>query len=126
VSKEIVFTPNAPKPVGSYSQAVICGGFVFVSGQIPIDPKTQKTVEGGIEKQTVQVLENLQKILEHMNLSLDDVVKTTVFLSDMSTFKQFNGVYAKYFEKNPPARTTVQAGLMEGFLLEIDAIAKKL
>ncbi|PVX24038.1 MAG: hypothetical protein CW716_10905 [Candidatus Bathyarchaeum sp.] len=124
--KEIVFTSNAPKPVGPYSQAVTCGGFVFVSGQIPIDPTTQKVVEGDIEKQTVQVMENLKNILENINLTLSDVVKTTVFLSDLGNFKRFNNVYAKYFEKSPPARTTVQAGLMAGVLLEVDAIAKKI
>ena len=126
MSKETVFTSKAPQPVGPYSQAVVCGGFVFLSGQIPVDPKTQKIVEGGIEKQTVQVLENLKNILTSINLDLDDVVKTTVFLSDLANFKPFNSVYTKYFENNPPARTTVQAGLIAGVLVEIDAIAKKL
>jgi len=125
LSKKIVFTENAPKPVGPYSQAVISGDFVFVSGQIPIDTKTSKVVDGGIEAQTVQVLENLKNILESINLTLNDVVKTSVFLSSFSDFQSFNQVYSKYFEKNPPARTTVQAGLMAGVLLEIDAIAKK-
>ena len=124
MAKKIVFTENAPKPVGPYSQAVISGDFVFVSGQIPIDPKTSKVVDGGIEAQTVQVLENIKNILESVDLSLNDVVKTSVFLSDLSDFQSFNRVYSKYFEKNPPARTTVQAGLMAGVLLEIDAIAK--
>ena len=126
MSKETVFTSKAPQPIGPYSQAVVCGGFVFLSGQIPVDPKTQKIVEGGIEKQTVQVLENLKNILTSINLDMDDVVKTTVFLSDLANFKQFNSVYAKYFENNPPARTTIQAGLIAGVLVEIDAIAKKL
>lgn len=125
MSKKIVFTENAPKPVGPYSQAVISGDFVFVSGQIAIDPKTSKVVDGGIEAQTVQVLENLKNILESINLTLNDVVKTSVFLSSFSDFQSFNQVYSRYFEKNPPARTTVQAGLMAGVLLEIDAIAKK-
>jgi 2-iminobutanoate/2-iminopropanoate deaminase len=125
LSKRIVFTEKAPKPVGPYSQAVISGGFVFVSGQIPIDPATSKLVEGGIEAQTVQVLENLQAILESINLTLNDVVKTSVFFSDLSDFQSFNMVYSRYFEVNPPARTTVQAGLMAGVLLEIDAVAKK-
>lgn len=124
MAKRIVFTEKAPKPVGSYSQAVISGDFVFVSGQIAIDPETSKVVEGGIEAQTVQVLENIKNILESVDLSLNDVVKTSVFLSDLSDFQSFNRVYSKYFEKNPPARTTVQAGLMAGVLLEIDAIAK--
>ena len=125
MSKKIVFTENAPKPVGPYSQAVISGDFVFVSGQIAIDTKTSKVVDGGIEAQTVQVLENLKNILESINLTLNDVVKTLVFLSSFSDFQSFNQVYSRYFEKNPPARTTVQAGLMAGVLLEIDAIGKK-
>jgi 2-iminobutanoate/2-iminopropanoate deaminase len=125
LAKKIVFTEKAPKPVGPYSQAVISGNFVFVSGQIAIDPKSSKVVDGGIEAQTVQVLENLKKILESIDLTLDDVVKTSVFLSDLSDFQNFNRVYSRYFDKNPPARTTAQAGLMAGVLLEIDAIAKK-
>ena len=125
MSKKIVFTEKAPKPVGPYSQAVISGDFIFVSGQIPIDPKTSKVIEVGIEAQTVQVLENIKNILEGINLTLNDVVKTSVFLSSFSDFQSFNQVYSKYFEKNPPARTTVQACLMAGVLLEIDAIAKK-
>ena len=125
MSKRIVFTEKAPKPVGPYSQAVISGGFVFVSGQIPLDPETSKLVEGGIEAQTVQVLENLKNILESINLTLNDVVKTSVFLSSFSDFQSFNRIYSRYFEVNPPARTTVQAGLMAGVLVEIDAIAKK-
>jgi 2-iminobutanoate/2-iminopropanoate deaminase len=124
--KKIVFTEKAPKPVGPYSQAVISGDFVFVSGQIPIDPKTSKVIEGGIEAQTVQVLENLKNILESIGLTLDDVVKTSVFLSDLNESQAFNRVYNRYFEVNPPARTTVQAGLMAGVLLEIDTIAKKI
>ena len=125
MSKRIVFTEKAPKPVGPYSQAVISGGFVFVSGQIPLDPETSKLVEGGIEAQTVQVLENLKNILESINLTLNDVVKTSVFLSSFSDFQSFNRIYSRYFEVNPPARTTAQAGLMAGVLVEIDAIAKK-
>ncbi len=125
LAKKIVFTEKAPKPVGPYSQAVISGDFVFVSGQIAIDPKSSEVVDGGIEAQTVQVLENLKNILESIDLTLDDVMKTSVFLSDLSDFQTFNRVYSRYFDKNPPARTTVQAHLMTGVLLEIDAIAKK-
>ena len=124
MTKKIVFTEKAPNPVGPYSQAVISGDFVFVSGQIAIDPKSSKVIEGGIEAQTVQVLENLKNILESVNLSLSDVVKTSVFLSNLNDFQTFNRVYSRYFDKNPPARTTVQADLMAGVLLEIDAIAK--
>ena len=122
--KEIIFTEKAPKPVGPYSQAIRSGDFVFVSGQIAIDPETQKVVEGEIERQTAQVLENIKNILENVDLSLTDVVKTSVFLSDISDLQAFNRVYSKYFEKDPPARTTVQANLMVGVLIEIDAIAK--
>ena len=122
--KEIIFTEKAPKPVGPYSQAIRSGDFVFVSGQIAIDPESSKVVEGGIETQTTQVLENIKNILESVDLSLTDVVKTSVFLSDISDFQAFNRVYSKYFEKDPPARTTVQSNLMVGVLTEIDAIAK--
>ena len=125
MAKKTIFTEKAPKPVGPYSQAVISGDFVFISGQIAIDPKSSKVIEGGIEAQTVQVLENLKNILESIDLTLNDVVKTSVFLSNFSDFQSFNQVYSKYFEVNPPARTTAQAGLMAGVLVEIDAIAKK-
>jgi 2-iminobutanoate/2-iminopropanoate deaminase len=125
LTKQTVFTEKAPKPVGPYSQAVISGDFVFVSGQIPLDPKSSKIVKGGIEAQAVQVLENLKNILESIDLTLEDAVKISVFLSDLNDFQAFNSVYSRYFDKNPPARTTAQAGLMGGVLLEIDAIAKK-
>lgn len=96
MSKRIVFTEKAPTLVGPYSQAVISGGFVFVSGQIPIDPEASKVVEGRIEAQTVQVLENLKNLLESINLTLNDVVKTSVFLSDLNDFQSFNKVYSRY------------------------------
>jgi 2-iminobutanoate/2-iminopropanoate deaminase len=123
--KKTIFTKNAPMPVGPYSQAVCVDHLVFVSGQIPIDPKTLQIVEGGVEQQTVQVLENIKSILESFHLAMSDIVKTSVFLSDFADFKSFNVVYSRYFENNPPARTTVQAGLMSNVLVEIDAIAKK-
>jgi 2-iminobutanoate/2-iminopropanoate deaminase len=125
LAKKIAFTEKAPNPVGPYSQAVISGDFVFISGQIALDPKSSKVVEGGIEAQTVQMLENLKNILESVDLTLNDVVETPVFLSNFNDFQAFNRVYSRYFDKNPPARTTVQAGLKAGVLLEIDAIAKK-
>jgi 2-iminobutanoate/2-iminopropanoate deaminase len=86
---------------------------------------SKRLSRGGIEAQTGQVLENLKNILKSINLTLADVIKTSVFLSDLNDFQNFNKVYSRYFDKNPPARTTVQAGLMAGVLLEIDAIAKK-
>jgi 2-iminobutanoate/2-iminopropanoate deaminase len=125
LTKKIIFTKKAPKPVGPYSQAIVSGDFVFISGQIALDPKTSRVIEGGVESQTAQVLENIRNILESVGLSLADVVKTSVFLREISDFQAFNRVYSKCFEKNPPARTTVQANLMDGFLIEIDAIAKK-
>jgi 2-iminobutanoate/2-iminopropanoate deaminase len=125
LTKKIIFTEKAPKPVGPYSQAIVSGNFVFISGQIAINPQTSKVIEGGIESQTAQVLENIRNILESVGLSLADVVKTSVFLREISDFQAFNRVYSKCFEKKPPARTTVQANLMNGFLIEIDAIAKK-
>ncbi len=124
--KKIVFTKNAPLPVGPYSQAIVSGNFVFVSGQIPIDPKTAKIVKGGIKVQTIQVLENIKSILESVKLTMSDVVKTSVFLNDFADFKSFNAVYSRYFEQNPPARNTVQVGLMPKVLVEIDVIAKNL
>ena len=123
--KKIIFTENAPRPVGPYSQGIVNGNFVFVSGQIPIDPNTAQIVKGGIEKQTIQVLENIKSILASVQLAMSDIVKTSVFLSDFADFKSFNAVYSRYFGNNPPARTTVQAGLMPNVLVEIDAIAKK-
>ncbi|WGM90675.1 MAG: Rid family detoxifying hydrolase [Candidatus Bathyarchaeum tardum] len=116
---------TAPKPVGPYSQAIFSDNLIFVSGQIPIDPKTTKIVKGAIETQTIQVLENIKLILESVHLSMGDVIKTSVFLSDFADFRSFNAVYSRYFEQNPPARTTVQVGLMPEVLVEIDAIAKK-
>ena len=122
--KEIIFTEKAPKPVGPYSQAILSGDLVFVSGQIAIDPETSKVVEGGIEPQTAQVLENIKNILESVDLSLNDVVKISLFFSNISNYQAFNRVKNKYFEKDPPARTTVQSNLMAGVLIEIDTIAE--
>ena len=125
MTKKIIFTEKAPKPVGPYSQAVISGDFVFVSGQIAVDPKSSKVIDGGIEAQTAQVLDNIKNILESVDLSLNDVMKISVFLNNISDYQAFNRVYSKYFEKDPPARTTVQSNLMAGVCIEIDAIAKR-
>ncbi len=119
-----MFTEKAPKPVGPYSQAVIAGGFLFGAGQIPIDPRTGKIVEGGIEEQTRRVLENIKAVLEAAGCSLEDVVSVTVFLKDLNDFEAFNKVYAEYFPKDPPARTTVEVSrLPKGVKLEINFIA---
>lgn len=123
--KHIINTPNAPTPIGPYSQAVKSGHLVFTSGQIPIDPKTGEMISGDIREQAIQVLENLKAVLEAAGCALDDVIKTTVFLSDMAHFPEFNVIYAEYFgEENAPARSTVQvATLPKGALVEIELVA---
>ncbi len=122
--KQIVATKQAPQAIGPYSQAVIAGRMVFTSGQIPLVPDTGVFVEGGIDEQTEQVLRNLAAVLEEAGASLDDVVKTTVFLADMDDFAAMNEVYGRFFLKQPPARSTVQAArLPRDARVEIDAIA---
>jgi 2-iminobutanoate/2-iminopropanoate deaminase len=120
-----VHTPEAPEPVGPYSQAVRLDGLVFLSGQIPLDPATGKLVEGEIEDQTRQVLANLKAVLSASGSSLGRVVKTTVYLCDLSLFPRVNAIYAEAFDALPsPARATVQvAALPLGAQVEIDAIA---
>ncbi len=122
--KQIVATKDAPQAIGPYSQAVKAGGFVFASGQIPLDPQTGEFVPGSIAEQTEQVLRNLSKVLEAAGTSLDMVVKTTVYLADMGDFAAMNEVYGRYFETEPPARATVQAArLPRDARVEIDVIA---
>ena len=122
--KEIIQAPKAPKAAGPYSTAVRQNGFIFLSGQIPLDPATGQLVSGSIEEQTARVLENLKAVLEGAGLSLKDVVKTTVFLKDMGNFARMNEIYGKYFETNPPARSTVEvARLPRDVQVEIEAIA---
>ncbi len=122
--KEIIVSPNAPKAAGPYSTAVKQNGFVFLSGQIPLDPKTGELVTGSIEDQTARVLENLKAVLEAAGLSLGDVVKTTVFLKDMGNFSRMNQTYGNYFSTTPPARSTVEvARLPRDVQVEIEAIA---
>ena len=119
-----VTSTDAPKPIGPYSQGVVAGGFMFVSGQIPLDPRTSELVEGGIEAQTEQVLKNLLAVLREGKMGAEHVVKTTVFLSDLADFAKMNEVYARYLGKEPPARSTIQAaGLPRGVKVEIDVIA---
>jgi 2-iminobutanoate/2-iminopropanoate deaminase len=122
--KKHVATNQAPKPIGPYSQGVIAGGLLFVSGQIPLDPATNKLVEGDIEVQTEQVLKNLFAILKEAKAGPENVVKTTVFLKDLADFPKMNEVYARYLGKEPPARSTIQAAaLPRGVSVEIDVIA---
>ncbi|GAB4367635.1 MAG: RidA family protein [Deltaproteobacteria bacterium] len=122
--KKTVHSDGAPAAIGPYSQAIRAGGFLFCSGQIPLDPKTGKIVEGGIEPQTEQVLGNLVSVLEAGGSDPGKVVKTTVYLTDLGDFPAMNRVYGRYFPVDPPARSTVQvAKLPAGALVEIDAVA---
>jgi 2-iminobutanoate/2-iminopropanoate deaminase len=121
---ETVATDRGPKAIGPYSQAIRANGFVFLSGQIPLDPKTQQVVEGDASAQTERVLENLKGVVEAAGSSLQRVVKTTVFLADMNDFAAMNEVYARYFATHPPARSTVEvARLPKNVRVEIDLIA---
>jgi 2-iminobutanoate/2-iminopropanoate deaminase len=122
--KDIVQTDTAPKAIGPYSQAIKAGGFLFVSGQIPIDPASGQFVSGGITEQTEQVMKNLSAVLEAAGSGLESVVKATVFLADMNEFVAMNQVYGKYFSSSPPARATVEvARLPRDARVEIDVIA---
>ncbi|MHA1589690.1 MAG: RidA family protein [Candidatus Njordarchaeales archaeon] len=123
---QVIYTEKAPKPVGPYSQAIKAGPFLFISGQIPIDPSTNEIIKGDIVAQTRRVLENIKAILEAAGYSLKDVVSVTVYLRDLTLFNEFNKVYAEYFQENPPTRTTVEvSNLPKGVLVEINAIAYK-
>ena len=125
MKKEIINTDKAPKAIGPYSQAVKAGGFLFTSGQIPIDPATGEMVEGDIRQQVKQVLDNLKAILEAAGVGLKDVIKTTVFIADMNDFAAINEVYAEYFGSNSPARSCVQvAKLPKDAGVEIETIAR--
>jgi 2-iminobutanoate/2-iminopropanoate deaminase len=122
--KKIISTDKAPQAIGPYSQAVLANGFMFISGQIPVDYATGKIAGVGIKDQTRQVLENIKAVLAAENLTLDAVVKTTVYLTDMTTFADMNEIYQGYFKTDAPARATVQVSrLPKDVLVEIEAIA---
>jgi 2-iminobutanoate/2-iminopropanoate deaminase len=122
--KKIVSTEKAPKAIGPYSQAVRIEGLVYTAGQIGLNPANMEIVEGGVEAQTRQVFSNLKAVLEAAGSGLNYVIKTTVFLKEMSDFATMNAIYAEYFPENPPARSTVAvAGLPKGGLVEIEVIA---
>lgn len=122
--KDRVQTDNAPKAIGPYSQAIKANGFVFASGQIPLDPATMQIVEGGIREQTERVMNNLEAVLKASGSSLEGVVKTTVFLKDLTDFAEMNEVYGSFFRQTPPARSTVEvARLPRDVRVEIDVIA---
>jgi len=122
--REAVKTPDAPAAIGPYSQAVRAGSFLFISGQIPLDPRSGQVTEGNIGTQTHLVMRSLGAILEAAGASYDQVVRTTVFLTDLADFEEFNEAYGGYFKGSAPARATVQvAALPKGVSVEIDAIA---
>lgn len=124
MSRQVVSTDKAPAAVGPYSQGIIANGFVFTAGQGGVIPGTKTIVEGGVSAQTRQVMENIKAILEAAGSSLDQVVKTTVFLTDINDFAEMNAVYSSYFGDTPPARSTVQvAALPMGIAVEIEAVA---
>jgi 2-iminobutanoate/2-iminopropanoate deaminase len=124
MGKKVIQTDKAPKAIGPYSQAIQAGNLLFLSGQIPIDPKTGELTEGDIRQQTQQVLENIKGLLESQGLGMEDVIKVTIFLKDIGSFNQVNEVYATYFSSSPPARSTIEvAKLPRNAEIEIEAIA---
>lgn len=127
MSKQIVKTEKAPAAIGPYSQAVMAGGFLFVSGQIPINPKTNELISGNIEDETNQVMKNIEAILSQASLSFSNVVKATIFIKNMDDFATINSVYASYFSYEFPARETVEVSrLPKGVNVEISVIAAAL
>ena len=123
MNKKIITSEKAPKAIGPYSVAIRTGDLVFTSGQLGLDPQSGNLVPGGIEAETRQVLTNLRHVLADSGSGLERTVKTTVFLKDMADFPKMNAVYAEFFPENPPARSTVQAGLPKGGSVEIEVVA---
>lgn len=125
MTKSIFFTEKAPSPIGAYSQAVITGGLMYMSGQISIDPVTGDVSNGSIQEETRRILENIKTIVKEAGRGLQDIIKTTCYLTNLEDFDDFNRVYSEYFSSAPPARTTVQvARLPGGAKIEIDAIVE--
>lgn len=123
--KEVLTSSNAPKAVGPYSLGIRSGGFLFLSGQLGLDPDSGEFVKGGVEAQTRQALLNIKSVLQEAGSDLSNVVKTSVFLSDIADFPKMNAVYAEFFENDPPARSTMQVGALPKLgLVEIEVIAK--
>lgn len=124
--KTIINTNNAPAPIGPYSQAILAGGFLFVSGQIPIDPLSGELINSDIKAEATQVMENIKAILTEAGLGFDNIVKTSIFLTDLQNFVQVNEVYGTYFTADFPARETIQvSALPKGVNVEISVIAVK-
>ena len=124
MDKKIIRSTNAPQPIGPYSQATVAGGFLFLSGQGALDPKSGQLVGFDIEAQTKQALTNIRNVVEASGLSMSHILKVSVFLKNMDDFKRMNEVYKSFFTENPPARTAIEAKLpLPNMLIEIDAIA---
>lgn len=124
MTRSVVLSPAAPQPVSAYSQAIQSGSLLFLAGQIPLDPTTGKLVSGSIAEETDRIMDNLRAVLSAAGATLDNVVKTTVYLTNMADFSAFNQAYARYFTHDPPARTTVAvAALPLGARVEVEAIA---
>lgn len=122
--KTSIYTKEAPSPVGPYSQGIRVGNLLFVAGQIPVDPVTGELIKGSMKEQTCRCMDNIKAILAAAGGSIKDVVRITIYLTDLVNFSVVNEVYANYFDLNPPARTTIQvAALPKGAVIEIDAIA---
>jgi 2-iminobutanoate/2-iminopropanoate deaminase len=125
--KKVHFTETAPAPIGPYSQAIEIDGLIFCSGQIALDAKTGQVVNGGVTEQARKVMTNIEAVLKSANLTFANVVKTTIFLTDMADFVAVNEVYGSYFRENPPARSTIAvAGLPKGVKVEIEITAARL
>ena len=126
MANQVVSTDKAPKAIGPYSQAVVAGDLVFISGQVPLDPQTQQMVQGDIRTQTERVMDNLAALLSAAGVGFANVVKASIFLADLNDFAAVNEIYGKRFPSAPPARSTVQvAGLPKGARVEIDLIASR-
>lgn len=124
MSKKIILTKDAPEPIGPYSQAVRYGDMLFCSGQIAIDPKTGQVVTGDVKAQAVQVMKNIEAVLKAADAKFENVIKTTIFLTNMNDFASVNEIYGQYFKTNPPARSTVAvSGLPKGVQVEIEVLA---
>ncbi len=124
MGKKAIYTEKAPKPIGPYSQAIQAGHYLFLSGQIPIDPESGELIKGDIREQTQRVLENIKSILNSQGSEMDDIVKVTIYLKDLRNFSQVNELYATYFSRTPPARSTIQVSdLPKNAEIEIEAIA---
>lgn len=126
MAKKVHFTKDAPAAVGPYSQAVEVDGWMFCSGQISINPKNQEVFKGDVSEQAKMVMENIKNVLASADLTLDNVIKSTIFLTDMNDFAKVNEIYGGYFKKDPPARSTIQvAALPKGVNVEVEVIARR-